>query len=171
MDLNRGSMMSTFGVLLVLASLGMTVYAYPSQVGRFPVMGWNRWGASLSNCCPAVPLPALLCSCSSLVCFASGSPFPYAGSLSWCTGEQGSLESVQKALCCESGGPFFLISPRRCCAEDLCGAFDLCNETLVKSIADAMSTNGMKEMGYDYITLDVSGYNLTADKKLKGYRR
>lgn len=31
---------------------------------------------------------------------------------------------------------------------------DFCNETEIRSIALAMSTNGMKELGYNYINLD-----------------
>ena len=34
-----------------------------------------------------------------------------------------------------------------------CG-YDLCTAAEIMSVADAMSTNGMKELGYEYINLD-----------------
>ena len=34
-----------------------------------------------------------------------------------------------------------------------CG-YDLCTASEIMSIADAMATNGMKELGYEYINLD-----------------
>ena len=33
-------------------------------------------------------------------------------------------------------------------------AYDLCYASEIMSIADAMATNGMKELGYEYINLD-----------------
>lgn len=40
------------------------------------------------------------------------------------------------------------------CTDDLCGVLDRCTEAEVKSIADAMASNGMQDLGYDYILLD-----------------
>jgi alpha-galactosidase len=40
------------------------------------------------------------------------------------------------------------------CTDDLCGLLDRCTEAEVHSIADAISSNGMKELGYEYINLD-----------------
>ena len=34
-----------------------------------------------------------------------------------------------------------------------CG-YDLCKDSEIMSVADAMATNGMKEIGYEYINLD-----------------
>ena len=34
-----------------------------------------------------------------------------------------------------------------------CG-YDLCTASEIMNIADAMSTNGMRELGYEYINLD-----------------
>ena len=34
-----------------------------------------------------------------------------------------------------------------------CG-YDLCKATEIMSVADAMASNGMKELGYEYINLD-----------------
>ena len=34
-----------------------------------------------------------------------------------------------------------------------CG-YDLCTAEEIMSVADAMSTNGMKELGYEYVNLD-----------------
>jgi alpha-galactosidase len=39
------------------------------------------------------------------------------------------------------------------CTLDEC-AYDLCYASEIMSIADAMATNGMKELGYEYINLD-----------------
>ena len=33
-------------------------------------------------------------------------------------------------------------------------AYDLCKATEIMSVADAMASNGMKELGYEYINLD-----------------
>ncbi len=40
------------------------------------------------------------------------------------------------------------------CTDDLCGLVDLCFEEEVKSLADAMVSNGMAALGYEYINLD-----------------
>ena len=40
------------------------------------------------------------------------------------------------------------------CTEDLCGLKDICDEKLVRSIADAIKDQGLDELGYKYVTLD-----------------
>ena len=39
------------------------------------------------------------------------------------------------------------------CGEPTCG-HDICNEAEIKSVANAMATNGLQELGYNYINLD-----------------
>jgi alpha-galactosidase len=39
------------------------------------------------------------------------------------------------------------------CTLERCG-YDLCTASEIMNIADAMSTNGMRELGYEYINLD-----------------
>lgn len=41
------------------------------------------------------------------------------------------------------------------CTDGLCNAFgdDICNEALVKSIADSMVAQGMATLGYEYVNL------------------
>jgi len=39
---------------------------------------------------------------------------------------------------------------------------DYCNDQEVRAVADAMATNGMKELGYEYINLDGESMNVLA---------
>ena len=40
------------------------------------------------------------------------------------------------------------------CTDDLCGLIDHCTETEVKSVADALVSSGLKDLGYTYVNLD-----------------
>lgn len=40
------------------------------------------------------------------------------------------------------------------CTEDLCGARDICTEKLVREIADAIVSQGLDKLGYQYVTMD-----------------
>jgi alpha-galactosidase len=40
------------------------------------------------------------------------------------------------------------------CVDDLCGLIDKCNEEEIKSMADALHTEGLYDLGYKYILLD-----------------
>jgi len=40
------------------------------------------------------------------------------------------------------------------CTDDLCGALDICTEYEVKSIADAIVSQGLDKLGYNYVNLD-----------------
>lgn len=37
------------------------------------------------------------------------------------------------------------------CTDDLCGLLDFCNETEVMSVADALVSTGMKDLGYNLV--------------------
>ena len=40
------------------------------------------------------------------------------------------------------------------CTDDICGAIDICEESLILSIAEAMVSSGMHSLGYQYILMD-----------------
>ena len=40
------------------------------------------------------------------------------------------------------------------CTMDLCGLIDHCTEKEVKSVADALVSSGLKDLGYEYVNLD-----------------
>mmetsp|Transcript_11772 Transcript_11772/g.14224 ORF Transcript_11772/g.14224 Transcript_11772/m.14224 type:complete len:428 (+) Transcript_11772:68-1351(+) len=56
------------------------------------------------------------------------------------------------------------------CTDDICGLIDRCTESEVHSVADAISSNGMKELGYEYINLDDCWADSSRDEngKLQG---
>ncbi len=41
------------------------------------------------------------------------------------------------------------------CTDDACGIIDICTETEVKSVVDAIVAEGLHDLGYKYICLDV----------------